>query len=667
MKILICFLLAIFAGIAPTASAVGLLPVPQLKDVQIRAETRLDMANGWYVYAYTITNPPYSNGEIRSLEIDIRNPWGTYLSGYGLTIPMGGQRYDFQSEYDELRSTTLGKYMSALIPVGINVPQAWNGGLSITGVACMDVSSGGTAVKPGATLGDLELVSPGLPSIRDVWVIPKWIFMVEDHDTVTLADREAAGKVEQDIQYLTVALGPSGVDRGTFAHWNQLRDDLAKAVQLGWFPDAALAATLAAQLADARAALDARDFYQVHVRLAKLLATIAASTPAQRSAEGYALMYFNTKALDESTGNNDVEPDVRLSPHASGYSLGATHTATVEVVDRANGNRPMAGLRAYFYVDSGPHPGDVSATETDASGKASASYTGIREGIDSLRVRVDYCSECSKEAGETVSWVGGADLVVPLFTPPVLISGAGRQFFLNEITENIGTTASPPAVTRYYLFPNQNLDTNEAKLLGQRTVPALQPGESSRVTNQVFILPQGIPVGGHYLAACADVEQAVAELDESNNCSFNTLENRVNVPQIMESPNQPPDCSKATPGSPVLWPPNHKLTTVAIRGVSDPDNDPVSIKITAITQDEPVNGLGDGDTSPDGFGIGGNQAQLRAERSGTGNGRVYVIAFTADDGKGGTCSGNVKVGVPHDQGKGAIAIDDGQNYDSTMN
>ena len=31
--------------------------------------------------------------------------------------------------------------------------------------------------------------------------------------------------------------------------------------------------------------------------------------------------------------------------------------------------------------------------------------------------------------------------------------------------------------------------------------------------------------------------------------------------------------------------------------MTDPDNNPVSIKIAAITQDEPVNGLGDGDTA----------------------------------------------------------------------
>ena len=59
-----------------------------------------------------------------------------------------------------------------------------------------------------------------------------------------------------------------------------------------------------------------------------------------------------------------------------------------------------------------------------------------------------------------------------------------------------------------------------------------------------------------------------------------------------------------------------------------------------------------------------DSAQVRAERSGKDNGRVYEIGYTADDGNGGTCTGTVDVGVPLD--KKDTAIDDGAIYDSTM-
>ncbi len=102
------------------------------------------------------------------------------------------------------------------------------------------------------------------------------------------------------------------------------------------------------------------------------------------------------------------------------------------------------------------------------------------------------------------------------------------------------------------------------------------------------------------------------------------------------------------------------MVTVDIRGVTDPSGDPVTLTVTGVKQDEPVKGQGDGDTSPDAMPLGA-AAHLRAERSGTGDGRVYEVAFKAD-GKGGTCTGTVRVSVPHN--KGEKAVDSGQNYDS---
>ena len=46
-----------------------------------------------------------------------------------------------------------------------------------------------------------------------------------------------------------------------------------------------------------------------------------------------------------------------------------------------------------------------------------------------------------------------------------------------------------------------------------------------------------------------------------------------------------------------------------------------------------------------------------------GNGRVYHVGFTADDRWGGTCSGKVLVGVPHDVKDSPV--DDGALYYST--
>jgi hypothetical protein len=121
--------------------------------------------------------------------------------------------------------------------------------------------------------------------------------------------------------------------------------------------------------------------------------------------------------------------------------------------------------------------------------------------------------------------------------------------------------------------------------------------------------------------------------------------------------NRPPDCTKAAVTPKELWPPNHKFRTVTA-SVPDPDGDAVTTTITAVTQDEALNSGGDGDTSPDAAWVAGhpNQVQVRAERSGQGDGRVYRISVTATDGKD-TCSGGLTVvGVPHDQ-SGPAAVD----------
>ncbi len=127
----------------------------------------------------------------------------------------------------------------------------------------------------------------------------------------------------------------------------------------------------------------------------------------------------------------------------------------------------------------------------------------------------------------------------------------------------------------------------------------------------------------------------------------------------------PPDCSGAAAYSGVIWPPDHKMVSETIVGVTDPLNRPITIVVTAIQQDEAVSAPGSGNTSPDGSGIGTNIAMIRAERAGPGNGRLYFISFSATT-PGGKCTGIVPVFVPHDQGQGFFPIDTGLRFDSTQ-
>jgi hypothetical protein len=128
--------------------------------------------------------------------------------------------------------------------------------------------------------------------------------------------------------------------------------------------------------------------------------------------------------------------------------------------------------------------------------------------------------------------------------------------------------------------------------------------------------------------------------------------------------NKPPSCT-LTVDPKELWPPNHKFRTVTISGATDPDNDTLSYQIVSVTQDEALNDDGDGNTSPDAAVVAGrgDQVQLRAERSGKGDGRVYRVTVKVTDDKGGRCTGTVTVGVPHDR-SGRPIVDSGLTFNS---
>jgi hypothetical protein len=67
--------------------------------------------------------------------------------------------------------------------------------------------------------------------------------------------------------------------------------------------------------------------------------------------------------------------------------------------------------------------------------------------------------------------------------------------------------------------------------------------------------------------------------------------------------------------------------------------------VVTAASNEPENGTGDGDIAPDVV-ISGGTVQLRAERSGTGNGRSYTVVTTASDLAGNTATKTATCRVP---------------------
>jgi hypothetical protein len=101
----------------------------------------------------------------------------------------------------------------------------------------------------------------------------------------------------------------------------------------------------------------------------------------------------------------------------------------------------------------------------------------------------------------------------------------------------------------------------------------------------------------------------------------------------------------------VLWAPNHELVPIiATVTVTDRCDPSATFVLTSIVSNEPDEGLGDGDAPRDiqgaQLGTPDTSFLLRAERSGTGTGRVYTILYTASDATGNMTTATAVVRVP---------------------
>jgi hypothetical protein len=124
------------------------------------------------------------------------------------------------------------------------------------------------------------------------------------------------------------------------------------------------------------------------------------------------------------------------------------------------------------------------------------------------------------------------------------------------------------------------------------------------------------------------------------------------------------DCAVDTES---LWPPNHRWVDVGLSFAASDVCDAAPLVEIGVTSDEAPIGRGAGGPEhcadaviqPDGTVL------LRAERSGTGDGRVYEITVSATDACGHRTTCQVQVEVPKNQGKHGAAVDSGQVFDAT--
>lgn len=113
-----------------------------------------------------------------------------------------------------------------------------------------------------------------------------------------------------------------------------------------------------------------------------------------------------------------------------------------------------------------------------------------------------------------------------------------------------------------------------------------------------------------------------------------------------------------------LWPPNHKFHSIGIEDcvtVTDACQPELQAEFIWASSDEPVNDIGDGNHEPDILFDGCQRVQVRAERQGPRDGRIYKLGVRVVDGSGNASEGECLVVVDHDR-SGVAASDSGEAY-----
>jgi hypothetical protein len=118
------------------------------------------------------------------------------------------------------------------------------------------------------------------------------------------------------------------------------------------------------------------------------------------------------------------------------------------------------------------------------------------------------------------------------------------------------------------------------------------------------------------------------------------------------------------PHSISLWPPNHKLHTIDVEdcvSVTDRCEPDLRAEFVWASSDEPLNDKGDGNTEADILFDDCGRVQVRAERQGPKDGRVYRLGVRVVDAAGQAAESECTVVIDH-SGNGKPAVDSGTKY-----
>lgn len=213
--------------------------------------------------------------------------------------------------------------------------------------------------------------------------------------------------------------------------------------------------------------------------------------------------------------------------------------------------------------------------------------------------------------------------------PTVVPSGSGSYTIQDEIILGAEVSDVDGDLLQYEW-------SEDGTILCSGTIGSLKGGSS--VFLPECIVPAGLQLGQHLFA-----------LNVKDGYNDPVLASIDALVQDRCAPTLAPVIDKS-----ILWPPNKEMIEVVIEPNVVDDSDCVEL-VVEVSSNEPEAGLSSADMGPDFTApvidpdTGLISLQLRAERDGHGDGRIYTIVITAIDCAGNSSTASLEVVVPHDK------------------
>jgi hypothetical protein len=327
-----------------------------------------------------------------------------------------------------------------------------------------------------------------------------------------------------------------------------------------------------------------------------------------------------------------LQVDMITTPVVAELMRGAEHRVGAKIF-RAGAPEifPLQGLDVEFEILEGPQAGAMATAATDTYGMATFVYLGEGgPGIDKIVARGVHPG-----TGEAL-----IDTVFATWLnfPPTCDAGGPYELVVEADTVMVTLDASASAdadgdtLTFAWSISSEGASLDDASAM-----------------NPVLTLTGA--------ALCADslmVDLVVSDGFDNSQCAAVVVLDDMRAP-VVEVSDVPVE----------LWPANHKYVSVTpemfVEDITDACDRPIDldgVEVVMVRSDEPEDHKGDGRTIQDIVIHCDGGVELRAERMGGSNGRVYEITYRITGENGVSTDFTGMAVVPHDQ-SGSTAVDDG--------